>query len=517
MKKVLTRKALQEKMLESVDYLVDIVKTTLGPQGSNVIIDHSMFSPFVTNDGATIARNIESEDAVVNTILEITKEASLKTDEVVGDGTTTTLVLLQSILHSSLNLIQEGMSPMLLKKELNLYLEEIIRKLEQEKILPTDKHYQSIAYIAAKDEKIGRIVASTFQQVKSKNAISIKEVEKNTLEVHYLNGYRCDIELASDYFLKDQKNLSLSDARILIIQDVVSELEPLSFLLNDCMANKKNLVILAHDYDENVVKELVSLNLENALTCLLCKITDYGMHQRKIEKDIEVLTNAKIVLDYYTISLENLGTIKEITFTQTDMILKFDKTSKINTYLSLLKEESKSLDSEFESDFYHKRMAMIECGLAEIWVGAPTKTECHEKKMRIMDALGAINSASGGIILGGGVTLLKIARELKEESLISFIFKEALASPFKQILNNAGLDVSSIQEEITKANFESVFNVTSEQLETREATSVFDSYSVILNSLIHACSIATMLFTTTSLVINEHVNTLSKTNEYTEI
>ncbi len=133
MKKVLTRKALQEKMLESVDYLVDIVKTTLGPQGSNVIIDHSMFSPFVTNDGATIARNIESEDAVVNTILEITKEASLKTDEVVGDGTTTTLVLLQSILHSSLNLIQEGMSPMLLKKELNLYLEEIIRKLEQEK------------------------------------------------------------------------------------------------------------------------------------------------------------------------------------------------------------------------------------------------------------------------------------------------------------------------------------------------------------------------------------------------
>ena len=194
MKKVLTRKALQEKMLESVDYLVDIVKTTLGPQGSNVIIDHSMFSPFVTNDGATIARNIESEDAVVNTILEITKEASLKTDEVVGDGTTTTLVLLQSILHSSLNLIQEGMSPMLLKKELNLYLEEIIRKLEQEKILPTDKHYQSIAYIAAKDEKIGRIVASTFQQVKSKNAISIKEVEKNTLEVHRSEEHTSELQ-----------------------------------------------------------------------------------------------------------------------------------------------------------------------------------------------------------------------------------------------------------------------------------------------------------------------------------
>ncbi len=517
MKKVMTGLSLQEKMLESVDYLVDIVKTTLGPQGRNVLIDHSMFSPFVTNDGATIAQNIESEDAVINTILEITKEASLKTDEIVGDGTTTTLVLLQSLFHSCLKQIQAGKSPMILKKEMNHDLQVLIDKLARDKSVPNQKHLLSIARIAAKDEEIGTMVASVFERVKHQNAITIKEVSNTTLKVLYLTGYQCAIELASDYFLREQKSLSLSQAHVLIVQDLVSDLEPLHFILNDCMADQKSLVLLAHDFDEQVVKEMVSLNLEKSLTCVLFKVADYGLHQRKIEKDLEVLTNAKIVLDYPSLSLENLGRIEEITFTQNEAILKFEKTPKINHYFSLLKEESKNLKSDFEIDFYQKRMAMIQNGLAEIWVGAPTKTEGHEKKMRIMDALGAINSANEGVLLGGGVALIKVAHELEGLSPVSITFKEALEAPFKQILLNAGLDVSSIQKEIENSNFEKVYNVNLEKMEEKESTTVLDPFSVLVNSLIHATSIATMLFTTSSLVINEHDNHLNKTNEYTEI
>lgn len=193
MKKVMTGLSLQEKMLESVDYLVDIVKTTLGPQGRNVLIDHSMFSPFVTNDGATIAQNIESEDAVINTILEITKEASLKTDEIVGDGTTTTLVLLQSLFHSCLKQIQAGKSPMILKKEMNHDLQVLIDKLARDKSVPNQKHLLSIARIAAKDEEIGTMVASVFERVKHQNAITIKEVSNTTLKVLYLTGYQLSL------------------------------------------------------------------------------------------------------------------------------------------------------------------------------------------------------------------------------------------------------------------------------------------------------------------------------------
>ncbi len=517
MKKVVTGNDLQEKIIESVDYLTNIVKMTLGPQGNNVIIDHSLFSPFVTNDGATIAQNIESEDAVINTILEITKEAALKTDEIVGDGTTTTLVLLQSLIKSCLDLIKNGKNPMILKKDLNCYLHEIIKKLELEKIKPKKEHLCSIATIAAKDEKIGKVVSQAFSKVKSKTAITIKEVPEDILEIHFQKGYQFDLKLASDYFLKDQKKLTITNAQILLIHDLSNDLDTLYPIFSDCIKNQKSLIILANNFDDFLVKEIISLNLDQQFTCILGKILDYGTNERKIVKDIEILTDASLALDSQNITYENMGYIKEINLTNDYGIINFELTPKIKKYFSSIKEESIDLKNDFEIDFYQKRIAMFQNGLAEILVGAPTKTECHEKKMRIMDALGATDSASKGILLGGGVTLLKIAHELSTENPIRAIFKKTLESPFKQILINSGIDESLILKEIENKNFEIVYNVTLEQLERKEITSVWDSFKVVLESLINATSIATMLFTTTSLVINEQEHTLNKTNEYTEI
>lgn len=517
MKKVVSGKELREKMKESIQDLCSIVSNTLGPKGSNVIIDHSLFSPFITNDGATIAKNIESEDEVVNTILEIAKEASLKTNEIVGDGTTTTLVLLESIFNSSLQSIEDGKNPMVLKRELDVCLDFVLKNLEKEKRIPNQEDFFRIASIAANDENLGKLASEAFLVVKNKNAITIEEIEENKLNIQFINGYNIDTQLASDYFLKEQKSINFLQASVLIIHDYMNSLENIGFVLNDCMQTKKSLIIFANEYDENVIREIVSLTLEGELHCCVLKLSEYGMHQRKLEKDLEVLTHAKIIENYEYITPENIGFAKNILVTNDSVRLDFIKDSNIKKYISLLESESKECKEEYEKNFYQKRLAMFQTGLAKIEIGAPTKTECHEKKMRLEDALCALESCKQGVILGGGVTLLKIASDLEEQSDVSGIFKNALKEPFAKILSNAGLDFSSIQEDIKQANYQKIYNVKKEQLEDIQDTFVLDSLKVVASSLINATSIATMLLTTTSLVINEYQNNMSKSNEYTEI
>lgn len=517
MKKIVTGEILQEKMKESIHLLCDTVKTTLGPKGNNVIIDHSLFTPFITNDGATIAKNIESEDEVVNTILEIAKEASLKTNDTVGDGTTTTLVLLESIFDESLKCIQNGTNPILLKQEFHTSLQKIIKAIEELKMKPNTTTLENIAKIAANDEEIGSLVSEVFLKVKTKNAITIKEIEETTLNVSFLKGYSLDIHLASDYFLKNQKNLNYKNAVVLLINDFVDNLENISFVLNDCINNNKNLIVIASDFDENVVQEMISLNLQDVLDCCLIKIAEYGMRQRIVAKDLEVITNAKIVENYNQITLENLGFVKGIMINKDIARIDFETTPKIKEYLTRIEQEEKEIQDDFDECFYQKRIAMLESGIAEIVVGAPTKTECHEKKMRIDDAICALESAQDGILPGGGVTLLKIANEMKIQNTADAILKKALEKPFMQILLNSGLEVESIYKEIKKVHYEKVYNVHKNQFEDCNNTIVVDSSKVIIKTLENACSIATMLLTTTSLIINEYDNNANKTNEYTEL
>jgi len=517
MKKVVSGTLLQEKMKESINSLCDTVGCTLGPKGSNVIIDHSLFTPFITNDGATIAKNIVSEDEVVNTILEIAKEASLKTNDIVGDGTTTTLVLLQSLFNSSLTYIEKGINPIFLKKKMDLYLSEILSILETEARKPDENNLLQIATIAANDNYLGNCAFQAFQTVKSKNAIMIKEVLENQLTINYLQGYTVETELLSDYFLKEQTNITFTNAKVLIIHDYLSNLENISFILNDCMKNKEPLIIFVNEYDETAFKEIVSLNLSNELSCCVLKISEYGLHQRKLESDIEALTHAKIIENYHFITPENLGFIEHIMINKNQARFDFQNNSQILQYVDLLKNEMNEYHDEFELTFYQKRIAMFQNGLAEILVGAPTKTECHEKKMRLEDALCALTSCEDGILLGGGVTLLKIAEEIEANDEVKAIFKAALQKPFFQILENAGLDSSKIYQEIKKNDFQKIYNVNTEKFENVTHSSIIDPFQVTKTTLCNATSIATMLFTTKSLVINEHENQLNKTTEYTEL
>ncbi len=517
MKKIVSGKELQEKMLESIHLLCGTVKQTLGPKGNNVIIDHSNFSPFITNDGVTIAKNIESEEECIACILEIAKEAAMKTDEVVGDGTTTTLVLLESIYEQSIEVINKGTSPIILKKELDKVLEIIIKKLQILKRKPTIEDLKKIAIISANDEELGKLAFKAFQKVKKKEAITIKEIEENNTYITYLKGYTCETTLASPYFLKETNKLNYKEAYVLLMNTSLTNLESISFLLNEMLRNKKDLVIIASDFDEQIIEEILSLCITKNFPICLLKIEEYGLHVHKIMKDMESLTNAKRVENENQITSENIGIAKNIEITKDNIRIDFKMNEQIKKYLKTLKKERKELTSDIEIDFYEKRIAMFSNGTAEIKLGAPTKTERLEKRMRLLDALCALSVSDKGILTGGGVSLLQIANDLQVTNEASKIWQDALKKPLEQILKNAGVGFENILKQIEKENYKKIFNVSCDTWEEREKTKVIDPYLVVQHSLVSATSIAGMLLTTSSLIINEYKNNLNKENEYSEL
>ncbi len=517
MKKIVTGKELQENILKSIDILCGTVKKTLGPKGNNVLIDHSNFSPFITNDGVTIAKNIESDDAEVGAILEIIKEASIKTNEIVGDGTTTTLVLLESLYLNSIEYIKEGYSPILLKKELENVLKIIIEELEKLKRKAHANDLKNIAIIAANDEKLGTLAYQVIKKVGKKEAVTIKEVSQVETKILYLKGYSSEIILASPYFLKDVQKLNYQNTLVLIMNTPLTDLEYIGFLLNDIFKTKQNLLIIANNYSNTVVEELVSFNLnENVPICLL-KIAQYGKHVYEIMKDIACITNATIIEQENNITSKDIGLADDIEITEDNIRINFKVNKKTKEYLTTLKKTINLLTNDLDEEFYTKRVAMFSKGIAQIQLASPTKTEGLEKRIRLEDALGALSVASHGILPGGGISLLKVANKLDEENVANKIWKDALTKPFEQILKNAGLNYSDIQKQIEQKNYKEIFNINNNLWENILNTKVMDPFLVINQALINATSIAGMLLTTSSLIINEYKNNINKESDYSNL
>lgn len=517
MRKVISGKELEEKMSEAINLLCDTVKKTLGPKGNNIIIDHSSFTPFITNDGVTIAQNIESDDETINTILEIAKEASIKTNEVVGDGTTTTLVLLQSIYNSSMEYIKKGENPIILKKELESILQEILRELNNYKIKPSKDTLKKIACISANDNEIGSLVSNIYKYAENKNSIVIKEVEENTLRYKLLKGYYLDTSIASPYFFKNNNDITLKDSYVLLYNNDLIDINEIGNILNFIMEKNSNLVIFANDYGTEFINDTLSLNLNEGLNTVLLKVSEYGLKKNDIVNDLEIITNSKIIRDLNNIALNDLGFAKNIYIEKDTTRIDFDYNKKIKTYIDNIKKEEKRINDSYEKEFYLKRIAMFKKGIIELVIGSPTKIELHEKRMRLDDAICATFSAKDGVLPGSGITFLKIASTINNDSIATKIFKVALQKPFLQIIENAGEDVNLIKKNIAEKNYELVYNIHSQKYEDIKNTNVIDSFSVITYSLINACSIASMLITTTSLIINERENNLDKVSEYGNI
>lgn len=517
LKKVISGKSLRDKMNEAISTLCDTVKTTLGPKGSNVIIDHSSFSPFITNDGVTIAENIESEDQVINTILELAKEASIKTNEKVGDGTTTTLVLLQSIYNNGVKLIDEGVNPIIIKRELDNALYKIIEEIKKYSRIPNEKELRNIARVSANDKEIGDNVSEVFLKIKNKEGIFVKEGNDEVTTTNYLNGYYLNTHLASPYFLKDLKELYYEKSYLLLIDNYLDNLEDIANLINKVIIQNKNIIIIAKDYSDTLVNEVVTLNIDNNINIVLLKNPEYGIRQISLLKDLALITNAQIIekLDY--IDGTRLGIIKNIKINNEETIIGFDKLDEIVNKINELESEKNNTENDINLDFINKRIAMLDSGMAEILVGDKTVTARREKKMRYDDALWAINSSIKGVLPGSGIILLKISDTLENDNYGDLILKNALKSPFEQIMYNAGLNSEQIFNYIKETGYNVVYNINSMAYENIQNTEIMDSTNVVINSLMSSVSIASMLLTTTSIVVNEYQNNLNKAGDYTEL
>ena len=515
MKKVVSGNILKEKMIEAIDLLCDTVKVTLGPKGNNVIIDHSNFSPFITNDGVTIAENIESDDEITNTILELAKEASIKTNEIVGDGTTTTLVLLQSIFKEGLKVINEGVSPIILKQEIDESLNKIIELLKSKSRKPTNNDLLNISTISSNDKKIGKLICEAYLKTQNKDAIKIIETNDIDCSLNFIKGYNFETVIASPYFFNEVNKINITNCKILILNKTLEDIEEIANVLNEVLKKNLNLVIIAQDYDNYLINEIISINMENESKIYLLKSPNYGKKQKSILKDISIITGAKIINKIA--SLNDLGNILQIKINDEKTNISFEMNNNINTRIEELELQIKNNDNSLDKDFYNNIIAMFDTCLANINVGATTVTERREKKMRFDDALCAIDIATSGVLPGTGLTLLEISDNLELQNNSDKILKNAIIMPIKQIISNAGLDSNSIIEEIRNSSYKKLYNVKTDTFESIVETCVIDPTEVVINSLKNACSIAGMLLTTSTLVINEYKNSLNKITDYNEL
>lgn len=492
MKEVISGKELEEITKKGVNLICDAVGSTLGPSGNNVIINSDL-SPYITNDGATIARTISSSDKRINTILELVKEASLKTNEKVGDGTTTTLVLLQSIYNEGL----KEKNRIKLKKELNNKLDYIIGEINTMKRIPTKEELINIATISSGDEEIGKLVYEVYS--KMNNSFSIKLDESNTGKTYYEveKGYTLDVDISSLYF-KDSNEIVLNNTYILIIRGYLDNLEVISDIINEGLVRNKNIVIFATDYDERIRNEILLYYLESKKNIFLFKTPDYASRKEQIEEDIKVLSNSKIKnIDYENIYFNDLGLVNKVIITKDNVSIINDNDS-IDIYLEKLKKELKNIKEDYEKEFIMDRISKLEKGIATIYVGGNTKTEIKELIMRYEDALCAIDVAKHGIVKGEGITLLEISNKIDNK-----ILKKALQTSFNKILENAGYESKEIKDEIIKSNYKKIFNLEKGKLES--LNNIIDPALVVIEEVKNAISIATMLLTTNYLVINEEI------------
>lgn len=502
MKKIIKEQELEEQIVKSIHILCDTVKHTLGPKGNNVLISGTECASFITNDGVTIARNIESEDPVCNAILDIAKESSLKTNDLVGDGTTTTLVLLESMIDLGIEELKKGANAQMIKKEMEEYVLEIINKLENNKQKTSEEDKKRIAISSSNEEELGTFIYDVYKLVNQKGAMKIEESTKEKSEYIIRKGYPLEHNYPID-LLKDIN--VLTNSYIMLIDGRVDSLEEISEVINAVIKEQKNIIIVASEIDELAKEETLSYNLEQSFKIIMLETPEYGTRKLEILKDLEALTNAKI---WYKklgkeYSLTMLGKVKKIEIENEYLLLENEETKHLKEYQKTLMKKIKESDSSYEKEFLENRFAKLSVGLAIIMVGGITKTSIREKKMRMEDAICALEASKEGVIEGSGYALLKIKEESHPKNIGAKIIYESLKAPFFQILENAGLNKNEIYETIKKEQFKVLYNVKKERYETIQETEVKDPVKVVITSLKNAVSIASMLFTTSHLVINE--------------
>ncbi len=510
------------KALETgVNKLADTVRVTLGPKGRNVVLDKSFGAPLITNDGVTIAKEIELEDAFENMGAQLVKEVATKTNDVAGDGTTTATVLAQAMINEGMKNLAAGANPIVLRKGMKKATDcavEAIKSMSE--TLSGKEQIAKVAAISAGDEQVGEMVADAMEKVSNDGVITIEESKTMKTELDLVEGMQFDRGYLSAYMATDMDKMeaNLENPYILITDKKISNIQEILPLLEQIVQASAKLLIIAEDVEGEALSTLVLNKLRGTFQVVAVKAPGYGDRRKEMLKDIAILTGGQVIteelgLDLKDTTMDQLGRAKSVKVQKENTIIvdgEGDK-AEIEARVSQIRTQIEETTSEFDKEKLQERLAKLAGGVAVVRVGAATETEMQEAKLRMEDALAATRAAvEEGIIAGGGSAYIhaskevaKMAAELEgDEKTGANIILKALEAPLRRIAENAGLEGSVIIDKVKEGKPGFGFNAYTEQYVNMVDNGILDPAKVTRSALQNATSVASTLLTTESVVAN---------------
>lgn len=512
----------RKKMLDGVNKLADTVKVTLGPKGRNVVLDKSFGAPLITNDGVTIAKEIELDDPYENIGARLVKEVATKTNDIAGDGTTTATVLAQAIIKEGVKNVAAGGDPMAIKRGIDKAVESAVEGLKGiSSEINGKEDIARVASISANSNEIGELIAEAMEKVSKDGVITIEESKTATTGLNVVEGMQFDKGYISPYFVTDTDKMEtvMENPYILITDKKISNIQEILPLLESLMQQSGKLLIIADDIESEALSTLVLNKLRGVLNVAAVKAPGFGDRRKEMLEDIAVLTGGEVItsdlgLELKDTTIEQLGRAKQVKIQKENTIIvdgAGDK-EKLSARVKQIKTQLEETTSEFDKEKLQERLAKIAGGVAVIEVGAATEVEMKEKKLRIEDALSATKAAvEEGIVAGGGTALVNIMpavekclNDLSEEEKIGAkIVLKALEEPVRQIATNAGLEGAVILNKIKSSEAGIGFNAAKEKYVDMKKAGIVDPTKVTRSALQNAASIASMILTTESVVTDK--------------
>lgn len=517
-KQILFDEKARRLLKRGVDKLADTVKVTLGPKGRNVVLDKGFGSPHITNDGVTIAKEIELENKFENIGAEIVKEVATKTNDIAGDGTTTATILAQAIVTEGLKNVAAGANPLEIKKGLEIGTQAIVNELKKlSKSISNKSEIAQVATISAQNEEIGEMLADIMHELGKDSVITVEESQTFGLSKDVVEGMQFDKGYLSPYMITNTERMEaeyedpfilITDKKISSLQEIIPVIEKIA------KAGKKDMVIIAEDIDGEALTTLIVNKIGGRFNSLAIKAPGFGDRRKEMLQDIAILTGGQVVSEEVGIKLDGvelkmLGRARKVVSTKenTTIIEGKGKKSDIEARIAQIKTEIDQTDSDFDKEKLQERLAKLSGGVAVIKVGAATEVEMKAKKDKIEDALNATKAAvAEGIVAGGGVALIRALRALdnvKEEGDVKIgvnILKRALEEPARQIAQNAGKDGSVVAAEIKKGTGGFGYNAATDEYMDLIKEGIIDPTKVVRSALQNAVSAASMLLTTEAVV-----------------
>ena len=509
----------RKAMEAGINKLADTVKVTLGPKGRNVVLERPYGSPLITNDGVSIAREIELEDKTENMGAQLLREVATKTNDVAGDGTTTATILAQAIVKEGLKNLAAGSNPMILQKGIKKAVDQTVESLKNASVKIDDKaSIANVASISAGDKEIGALISDAMEKVGKDGVITVEESKSMGTTLEVVEGMQFDRGYVSSYMVTDSEKMiaELDNPYILITDKKITSIQDILPLLEQIVQSSRPLLIIAEDIEGEAMATLVVNKLRGTFNCVAVKAPGFGDRRKDMLQDIAVLTGATVVssdlgYELKDTTVDMLGTCQKVNVEKENTIIVkgAGDESKVNDRIKQLRAQYEESDSEFDREKLQERLAKLAGGVAVIQVGAATETELKEKKLRIEDALAATRAAvEEGIVSGGGVALLDTIEDVRpllnevegdEKTGVSIVLR-ALEEPLRQIAENAGREGSVIVEKVMHSKRGEGYDALNNEFVDMIKAGIVDPTKVTRSALQNAASVASMILTTEATV-----------------